>query len=203
MQTREFQKSELSQGDASKTSSPVGVLILGRKRPGFDQDWNRTICGRTVATIEQMGFRCIGADRPVVDDATLAVALKEIGSRACDVLVMLQPSMGNGQLSLTLAQQWPGPIVLWATPERPGDGKVSSCSLVGQHLWASNLRQARHPFELVYGDPDSDSVRGDLARAITSTEVICENSGSLSARVMATTAVSVPSPRSTMKSVRR
>ncbi|PYY06348.1 MAG: hypothetical protein DMG69_23560 [Acidobacteria bacterium] len=166
MQTREFQKSELSQGDASKTSSPVGVLILGRKRPGFDQDWNRTICGRTVATIEQMGFRCIGADRPVVDDATLAVALKEIGSRACDVLVMLQPSMGNGQLSLTLAQQWPGPIVLWATPERPGDGKVSSCSLVGQHLWASNLRQARHPFELVYGDPDSDSVRGDLARAI-------------------------------------
>ena len=40
-------------------------------------------------------------------------------------------------------------------------------------------------------------------KAITSTEVICENSGSLSARVMATTAVSVPSPRSTMKSVRR
>ena len=67
---------------------------------------------------------------------------------------MLQPSMGHGQLALTVAQQWPDPVVLWATPERPGDGKVSSCSLVGQHLWGSSLRQAGHAFELVYGDPD-------------------------------------------------
>lgn len=166
MQTRELQKNELKQNGASKPSAPVGVLVLGRKRPGFDQEWNRTICGRTTAAMEQMGLRTVGSDMPVVDDATLAVALKEIKARGCEVLVMLQPSMGNGQLSLTLAQQWPGPAVLWATPERPGDGKVSSCSLVGQHLWASNLRQARHPFELVYGDPDSNAVRSDLMRAI-------------------------------------
>jgi L-fucose isomerase-like protein len=166
MQTRELWKSQLSQNGASKPSAPVGVLILGRKRPGFDQEWNRSICSRTLAAMEQMGFRTIGFDMPVVDDATLAVALKEIKARGCDVIMMLQPSIGNGQLSLTLAQQWPGPIVLWATPERPGDGRVSSCSLVGQHLWASNLRQARHPFELVYGDPDSDAVRSDLMRAI-------------------------------------
>ena len=166
MPTRELRKNGLAESPAAKVAAPVGVLILGRKRPGFDQDWNRMVCARTVAAMEQMGFSCFGADRPVVDDATLAVVLKEICSRGCDVLVMLQPSMGNGQLSLTLAQQWPAPIVLWATPERPGDGKVSSCSLVGQHLWASNLRHAGHPFELVYGDTDTDSVRDELARAI-------------------------------------
>ena len=166
MQTRELRKNALTESTAAKASAPVGVLILGRKRPGFDQEWNRTMCGRAITALEQMGFTCFGADKPVVDDATLAAALKEIGSRGCDVLVMLQPSMGNGQLSLTLAQQWPRPIVLWATPERPGDGKVSSCSLVAQHLWASNLRQAGHPFELVYGDPDNKTVRDNLTRAI-------------------------------------
>jgi L-fucose isomerase-like protein len=79
---------------------------------------------------------------------------------------MLQPSMGNGQLALSLSQAWPEAIVLWATPERPGDGKVSSCSLVGQHLWASMLQQSGHPFELVYGDPDDSTLRAELVRAV-------------------------------------
>lgn len=74
--------------------------------------------------------------------------------------------MGNGQLALSLSQAWTGPIVLWATPERSGDGKVSSCSLVGQHLWGSMLRQAHHPFELVYGDPDDADTRQSLVNAI-------------------------------------
>jgi L-fucose isomerase-like protein len=150
----------------STTSRPVGVLILGRKRPGFDQEWNQIICRRSVAALETLGFTCVGQDAPVVDDVTLRSALGRIQDRGCDALVMLQPSMGNGQLSLSLAQHWSGPILLWATPEKPGDGKVSSCSLVGQHLWASILRQAGHSFELVYGDPDDASVRVELVRAI-------------------------------------
>lgn len=148
------------------TSSPVGVLILGRKRPGFDQEWNQIICRRSVAAMERMGLHCTGQDSPVVDDQSLSLALRKLRDSGCEVLVMLQPSMGNGQLSLSLAQQWPGPIILWATPERPEDGKVSSCSLVGQHLWASILRQAGHPFELIYGDPDHDAVRNELLRGI-------------------------------------
>ena len=32
---------------------------------------------------------------------------------------------------------------------------ISSCSLVGAHCWASVLRQMRHSFEMVYGDPDA------------------------------------------------
>ena len=132
---------------------PVGVLILGRKRPGFDQEWNQIICRRALAALKEMGYATVGADTPVIDDATIEVALDKIRAARCQALVMLHPSMGNGQLVLTVAQQWPDPVVLWATPERPGDGKVSSCSLVGQHLWGSTLRQAGHAFELVYGDP--------------------------------------------------
>ena len=143
----------------------IGVLILGRKRPGFDQEWNRVICGRSVAALEGLGFRCVGQDAPVIDDATLAVALKQVEAAGAEALLMLQPSMGNGQLALSLSQLWKGPILLWATPERPGDGKVSSCSLVGQHLWSSTLRQSGHPFELVYGDPDDARVKEELVRA--------------------------------------
>ncbi len=145
---------------------PIGVLILGRKRPGFDQEWNQIICGRALAALKDLGFATVGAETPVIDDATIAVALDKIRAAGCQALVMLHPSMGNGQLALTVAQQWPDPVVLWATPERPGDGKVSSCSLVGQHLWGSTLRQAGHAFELVYGDPDDKTLRAEMMRAI-------------------------------------
>jgi L-fucose isomerase-like protein len=147
-------------------SGPVGVLILGRKRPGFDQEWNQIICRRSLEALKSLGYTTVGAEAPVIDDASIEAALGKIQQAGCEVLVMLQPSMGHGQLALTVAQQWPHPVVLWATPERPGDGKVSSCSLVGQHLWGSSLRQAGHAFELVYGDPDDESLRADLVRAI-------------------------------------
>lgn len=147
-------------------SRPIGVLILGRKRPGFDQEWNRLICERSLAALMSLGYAAVGAEAPIVDDATTAVALDKIRAAGCDALLMLQPSIGNGQLALTVAQQWSDPVVLWATPERPGDGKVSSCSLVGQHLWASSLRQAGHAFEFVYGDPDEAELRAGLVRAL-------------------------------------
>lgn len=145
---------------------PLGVLILGRKRPGFDQEWNKIICERSLAALASLGYTCIGGEEPVVDDATIRAALERIKQAGCDALVMLQPSMGHGQMVLTVAQEWPNPVVLWTTPERPGDGKVSSCSLVGQHLWGSSLRQAGHAFELVYGDPDDATLRADLTQAI-------------------------------------
>jgi L-fucose isomerase-like protein len=149
-----------------ETVRKVGVLILGRKRPGFDQEWNQIICRRSLEALKRLGYQTIGAEAPVVDDATIEAALNKTHDAGCEALVMLQPSMGHGQLALTLAQHWPDPVVLWATPERPGDGKVSSCSLVGQHLWGSSLCQAGHAFELVYGDPDDDTLRPELKRAI-------------------------------------
>lgn len=155
------------QAIATQTASrPIGVMILGRKRPGFDQEWNQIICRRSIAALKDLGYSTVGADEPVTDDASITAALDKMQQAKCGALVMLQPSMGHGQLALTVAQRWTDPVVLWATPERPGDGKVSSCSLVGQHLWGSSLRQAGHSFEFVYGDPDDSGLRADLVRAI-------------------------------------
>jgi L-fucose isomerase-like protein len=153
-------------------SRSLGVLILGRKRPGFDQEWNQIICRRAIAALESLGYTTVGAEAPVIDDGTIIAALDKIQQAGCKTLVMLQPSMGHGQLALTLAQRWADPVVLWTTPERQNDGKVSSCSLTGQHLWAATLRQAGHPFEFVYGDPDDSQLRADLVRAIALADTV-------------------------------
>jgi len=153
----------------------VGVLVIGRKRPGFDQEWNLIMRRRAAEALESLGFTSIGAANPVVDDQTISAALGEIRAAGCDSLIILQPSLGHGQLCAAVAQQWPGPVVLWATPERQESPQVSSCSLVAAHLWASTLRQANHPFELVYGDPNDDRTRQSLKQAI----LLCQTTATL------------------------
>jgi L-fucose isomerase-like protein len=147
-------------------AAPLGVLVIGRKRPGFDQQWNEMIRRQASEAIAAMGFDAVGAESPVVDDATIGQALDRIDARGCRALIVLQPSLGHGQLAFAVMQRWGGPVVLWATPERQESEKVSSCSLVAQHLWSATLRQANHPFELVVGDPDDEAVRASLKQAI-------------------------------------
>ena len=154
----------------ARSHAPVGVLIFGRKRPGFDQDWNTKIRDRCRKSLAQIGFACIGAEEVVLDDETVHGALDRIAQAGCRALIVIQPSLADGQYALTVSQRWGDPIILWATPERPGDGAVSSCSLVGQHLWASILRQANHPFEFVYGAPED--VQLELRQAIALAETV-------------------------------
>lgn len=150
----------------------LGVLVFGRKRPGFDQEWSKVVRERCLRTLDGLGFTCVGMDTEVLDDESIHAALDRIEGAHCDALVIIQPSISDGQFALTIGQRWNDPVILWATPERPGDGKVSSCSLVGQHLWASIYRQAHHPFELVYGGPEDKAashpgmVESELQRAI-------------------------------------
>lgn len=144
----------------------IGVILLGRKRPGFDQEWNKIMTVKSQENLEQLGFSAVGGQHSVVDDATTNEAIDQIKRAGCSTLLLLQPSIAHGQLAFTIMQRWSGPVLLWATPERPGDGKVSSCSLVGQHLWASIFAQAGHPFELVYGNPEDKSFHPELVQAL-------------------------------------
>ena len=149
---------------------PIGVLMFGRKRPGFDQAWSAQICDRCRSKLDELGYATVGSDRVVLDDASVNAALDAIRQADCSALIIIQPSLADGQYALTVSQRWQDPVILWATPERPGDGKVSSCSLVGQHLWSSILRQANHAFELVYGAPEE--IQEGLQRSIAAARTV-------------------------------
>jgi len=151
---------------ATPQPQKLGLLTIGRKRPGFDQQWNEIMRGKADEALAASGFQVIRPDVPVIDDVTTRAAIERIRAAGCDALLVLQPSLGNGQLALTVSQEWDAPLALWATPERLDSPKVSSCSLVAQHLWASVLRQAGRPFELVYGDPQDPATRSALSSAI-------------------------------------
>jgi L-fucose isomerase-like protein len=152
--------------DSGAAGLTVGVVRIGRKRPGFDQQWNEIMAARCLDALSALGHSVVGANALAIDDDSMHRVLENIRSAKVDVLVVLQPSMGHGQLALTLAQNWTQPVVLWPTPERQESELVSSCSLVAHHLWASIFAQAGQPFELVNGDANLPAVRSELAEAL-------------------------------------
>jgi L-fucose isomerase-like protein len=149
-----------------RQTNRLGVIVIGRKRPGFDQEWSSIVCSQALNRLEELGFECIGHNVRAIDVESISAVIGDIRRHGATTLVVLQPSIGNGQLAVTVAQQWQKPILLWATPERPDVETVSSCSLVGQHLWASILRGLRHPFEIVVGDAADSAVLASVRKAI-------------------------------------
>lgn len=133
----------------------VGVILLGRKRPGFDMEWGKRMEERMRTWFSKSGLAVFAVPEKAVDDPSLRSAVVSCDRERVDAIVLLQTTMGDGRLAPTLAQLWPDPLILWATPENPSGDMISSCSLVGAHCWASVLRQMAHPFDLVYGDPDA------------------------------------------------
>jgi L-fucose isomerase-like protein len=143
----------------------VGVLFLGRRRPGFDMDWGKQMEERVRQQLKQTHFSIFEPEK-AVDDSSLRRAMAACDAEKVDAIVILQATMGDGRLAPTLAQLWPHPIILWATPENQQGDMISSCSLVGVHCWASGLRQMRHPFELVYGDPGATETQRRFSEAV-------------------------------------
>jgi L-fucose isomerase-like protein len=145
--------------------SKLGVIFLGRRRPGFDMDWGHEMEISTRRAFQQMGLSTFEPPEKVIDDPTLRRAMEAFDAQGVNVILLLQTTMGDGRLAPTLAQLWPDPLVLWATPEKPDGDMISSCSLVGTHAWASTLHQMGHSFEIVYGHAGAAETRQQLSEA--------------------------------------
>ena len=144
----------------------LGVIFVGRRRPGFDMEWGRQMEARVRGFLSQAGYSVVEPAEKAVDDATLRRAMSDFDKQDLNAIVLLQTTMGDGRLAPTMAQLWPSPLVLWATPEKPDGEMISSCSLVGTHVWASTLRQMGHSFEIVYGDPAAAETRQRFGEAV-------------------------------------
>ena len=143
----------------------VGFLAIGRKRPGFDPEWGQKMAAAAWEACEDAPLQAVRPAEPVVDDTTLRQAIAQFRQAGCQTLLVLQPTMGDGRLAPILAQLWNDPVVLWATPERLDTDRVSACSLVGTHVFASMLRQMQRPFEMVYGSGDDEATRRQMVTA--------------------------------------
>src|SRR5436309_14013471 len=98
--------------------SKVGVIFIGRRRPGFDMEWGKAMEERVRGLLKKTSFTIFEPGEKAVDDASLRRVMAECEAQKTEAIVVLQTTMGDGRLAPTLAQLWPDPLILWATPEK-------------------------------------------------------------------------------------
>ena len=154
-----------------KQKIKFGVLFLGRKRPGFDPEWGKTVKKAIRDFLTSHRYDHVIPSDNIADDGALRAAVESCRQAGAQTLLVTQPTVSDGRLAPVLAQLWTEPLVFWATTEKQTGEMISSNSLVGTHIFASLFRQLHRPFELVYGHPDEEQTRipiGSLLKNIFS-----------------------------------
>ncbi|MEX2442956.1 MAG: sugar isomerase [Alkalispirochaeta sp.] len=148
------------------TDPQVGLLIMGRKRPGFDPEWGAATKKRISRTLAALPYPVTTPSQNIADEHELREAVEQCRVADVTVLVVVQPTISDGRLAPLLSRLWSGPLLMWATPEKPTGRMISANSLVGTHVMSATLRQLGHPLEIVYGDPEDAEIVYQVDRAI-------------------------------------
>ena len=82
----------------------LGVVVLGRERPGFDPDWGQAVLAAAKSALEGLDHEVVYAGEQAVDNGSLRAAVNELSQAGADTLVALQPTMADGRLAPILAR---------------------------------------------------------------------------------------------------
>ena len=149
----------------------LGLLFLGRKRPGFDMDWGASMEIKVRNVVNGSGFEVFEPSKKAVDDNSLREVVAECEEAGVEALALLQTTMADGRMAPAPGPNLAHPPVFWATPEKQEGDMISSCSLVGAHLWASSFRQMGRSF-VVNGDPEDSTTLDNLDVSVRSVAII-------------------------------
>lgn len=145
----------------------IGVMIMGRKRPGFDPEWGAAVRKRIQGRLAAFPWQVVTPSENIADHTQLKSAVEECRRVGVTTMVLVQPTISDGRLATLLSRLWDKPLVLWATTEKPAGSMISANSLVGTHVMGATLRQLGHPLEILYGDPDDEVTVARLKQAIS------------------------------------
>jgi len=144
----------------------VGLLIMGRKRPGFDPEWGALVKERIISQMKALPWKLVIPSQSIADQKELHKAVEICRAEGVTVLVLVQPTISDGRMAPILSKLWTKPLVLWATTEKPTGSMISANSLVGTHVMGATLRQLGHPLEILFGHPDEATTVDRLKQSI-------------------------------------
>ncbi|MDR0336155.1 MAG: hypothetical protein LBI18_03595 [Planctomycetaceae bacterium] len=139
----------------------ISVFFIGRKRPGFEPAWGALLEKKIQVQLESSPFQ-VSFFSPITDEQEMKNAIVQSRNNGAEIIIVSQPTMGDGNLCPILSTEWSGAVIVWATPENPANPDVSACGLVGAHNWISAMSQLGFPPYLVYGMPGTSETIKEL-----------------------------------------
>jgi L-fucose isomerase-like protein len=134
----------------------LGFVAIAR--PTFDVALANQLRDQARATLTNAGFQLVGPDDLVMTLEGVDHALRLMSIVRPDVLIVLQTSFADSTLLNALVETAQLPILLWAAPEEPIQGRLRLNSFSGMNLAAHSLKRIGVYYDYLYARPDDPRV---------------------------------------------
>ena len=131
----------------------IGVMALARAT--FDVAHAEETASRAFATLDALDAEVVGPRSLLFDADATRRALAELKQRRLDLLLILQVTFTDADLTRRIAEEIEAPLALWAFPEPRSGGRLRLNSLCGVNLAAHALGRAGRGYGWVHCAPDA------------------------------------------------
>jgi len=140
----------------------VGVLAVGRTT--FDVAYAQEILAEAWQSLSDLDVEVVGKQTLLFDSEDVKLALNEFKRHTLDIILQLQVTFTDANMTLEIARELDAPLVMWSFPEPRTGGRLRLNSFCGINLAAHALSRAQLHYEYVHGNPSDGAA---LARIKT------------------------------------
>ena len=146
------------------TRSAIGVLALARAT--FDVAYAEETAARAFATLDALDVEVVGPRSLLFDADATQHALAELKSRRLDLLLILQVTFTDANMTRRIAEEIEAPLALWAFPEPRTGERLRLNSLCGVNLAAHALGRSGLRYGWVHCAPDASEAAAQIGRLL-------------------------------------
>lgn len=142
------------------------VVLIPTARPTFVVDVAAQRAAEARKLLEELGATVRGPEELVMTASDIESARPHLGDGP-DLVINVCASFSDATPALELYSDLDAPLLLWSFREPgPVGDRLWLNSLCGANLFGHALRRQGKEVHLVYGDPDDEGVRRQLAEAL-------------------------------------
>ncbi|MCM3570566.1 L-fucose/L-arabinose isomerase family protein [Neobacillus mesonae] len=139
------------------SESVVLYLPIGRKT--FDLEPAEVYRKQSVEWLNQTCEKVLAPEQIITSVEELDQYLRTIQSNEIDAVVYQSVTFADGEFVIKVLEYFNEPVIVWSVREPSIGGRLRLNSLTGGNSTSNVLRNHRHPFSFVFGNPDEEKLQ--------------------------------------------
>lgn len=147
-------------GEKRMSKTTILYLPIGRKT--FDLAAGEIYRSQSMRWLEESGHTIIAPNEILTSVEELEQFLQSEASTNIDTILYQSVTFADGEFIVKALEFFKEPVIVWSVREPSVGGRLRLNSLTGGNSTSNVLRNHRHPFSFVFGNPDEERLQKEL-----------------------------------------
>ncbi|MBA4493449.1 L-fucose/L-arabinose isomerase family protein [Paenactinomyces guangxiensis] len=144
----------------------TSVLYLPIGRKTFDLQVGQNIFEQSAVWLKETCATVCHPDGILTSVEELETFLESVETKEIDTIVYQSVTFADGEFIAKVIESMDQPVIVWSVREPSVGGRLRLNSLTGGNSTSHVLRDRKHPFSFVFGNPDEDKLQTLLKQQI-------------------------------------